>query len=169
MEELLEILTDLHPDVDFETEEEIDCAALPARLAPCLPLGVRVLECHVPERPVRELQYLQALVSMEYDGGVPSGTAEAVRRLLLGEQVVVEKRNKRKQIVDVDIHPMIHTVETEERERFLLLRTVVQAQNPGVNPALLGAAVSRHLPERAPDFIRVHRERLLDGDGSVFR
>ena len=64
---------------------------------------------------------------------------------------------------------MIHTVETEERERFLLLRTVVQAQNPGVNPALLAAAVSRHLPERAPDFIRVHRERLLDGDGSVFR
>ena len=118
---------------------------------------------------MRELQYLQALVSMEYDGGVPSGTAEAVRRLLLGEQVVVEKRNKRKQIVDVDIRPMIHTVETEERERFLLLRTVVQAQNPGVNPALLAAAVSRHLPERAPDFIRVHRERLLDGDGSVFR
>ena len=25
--------------LDFETEEEIDCAALPARLAPCLPLG----------------------------------------------------------------------------------------------------------------------------------
>lgn len=155
--------------LDFETEEEIDCAALPARLAPCLPLGVRALECHVPERPVRELQYLQALVSMEYDNGVPSGTAEAVRRLLLGEQVVVEKRNKRKQIVDVDIRPMIHTVEMEERDRFLLLRTVVQAQNPGVNPALLATAVSRHLPERAPDFIRVHRERLLDGDGSVFR
>ncbi len=155
--------------LDFETEEEIDCAALPARLAPCLPQGVRVLECHAPERPVRDLQYLQALVTMEYDNGLPPGGAEAVRSLLLGEQVVVAKRNKKKQMADVDIRPMIHTVEVEAEEGDLILRTVVQAQNPGVNPALLAAAAARHLPAYQPDFVRVHREQLLSADGKVFR
>lgn len=155
--------------LDFETEEAVDCAALPARLAPCLPQGVRVIECHEPEKPVRELQYLQALVAMEYDGGTPRGAAEAIRGLLLGEQVVVEKRNKRKQMADVDIRPMIRSVEAEERENLLTLRAVVRAQDPGVNPALLAKAAERHLPEYRPDFVRVHRERLLDGEGETFR
>lgn len=155
--------------LDFETEEDIDCAALPARLAPCLPRGVRAIECHVPERPVRDLRYLRAAVTMEYDGGVPAGAAEAVRGLLLGERVAVTKRNKKKQMAEVDIRPMIHTVEAAEAERALILRTVVQAQNPGVNPALLAAAVARCLPDCAPDFVRVHRQQLLDGEKQPFR
>jgi len=155
--------------LDFETEEEIDCAALPARLAPCLPEGIRVLSCRPPERPVRELRFLQAEVTLLYDNGVPPEAAEAVRTLLLGERVVVEKRNKKKQMAEVDIRPMIHTLTIEERPDALLLSAVVQAQNPGVNPGLLAKAVERNLPAYRPDFIRVHRQQLLTENGEVFR
>ena len=155
--------------LDFETQGDIPCAGLPERMAPFLPQGIRVWDCRPPERPVRELGLLQAEVRLVYDGGVPAGAAEAVGALLLGPSVVVAKRNKKKQIVDVDIRERIASVEAEAGEGTLLLRAAVQAQDPGVNPALLAAAVERHLPQYAPDFVTVRRKALLDRDGRAFR
>jgi hypothetical protein len=45
----------------------------------------------------------------------------------------------------------------------------VQAQNPGLNPQLLGKAIERYLPELTPDFIRVRRKAVLDAEGNDFR
>ena len=50
-----------------------------------------------------------------------------------------------------------------------LLDAVVSAQNPGLNPALLAAAVEAHLPALAPDFVRVRRLEVLDRRGETFR
>ena len=82
---------------------------------------------------------------------------------------MVAKRNKKKQMVDTDIRPMIESVAAEEREGAVVLHVTVQSQNPGVNPALLAAAVERHLPDLKPDFIRVRRTALLDGNRQQFR
>ena len=154
--------------LDFETVEDLDAAAFPERLNPFLPEGVRILDCWAPVEPVREMKFLQADVTLEYDGGVPSGAAERITALLLGESVVVAKRNKKKQMVDTDIRPMIHSVEAESRDGAVALRVRVQGQNPGVNPALLAAAVERHLPALKPDFVRVRRTAMLDGHGRPF-
>ena len=155
--------------LDFETVEDLDAAAFPERLNPFLPEGVRILDCWTPVEPVREMKFLQADVTLEYDGGVPSGAAERITALLLGETVVVEKRNKKKQMVDTDIRPMIESVAAEKREGTVVLHVTVQSQNPGVNPALLAAAVERHLPDLKPDFVRVRRTALLDGNRQQFR
>ena len=37
------------------------------------------------------------------------------------------------------------------------------------DPALIGAAVARHLPDIAPDFVRVRRKEVYDADMNVFR
>ena len=155
--------------LDFETVEDLDAAAFPERLNPFLPEGVRILDCWTPVEPVREMKFLQADVTLEYDGGVPSGAAERITALLLGESVVVAKRNKKKQMVDTDIRPMIESVAAEKREGTVVLHVTVQSQNPGVNPALLAAAVERHLPDLKPDFVRVRRTALLDGNRQQFR
>ncbi len=46
---------------------------------------------------------------------------------------------------------------------------LVQAQNPGLNPALLVRAIETHLPQFAPDFSRVRREELYDSEMKTFR
>jgi len=51
----------------------------------------------------------------------------------------------------------------------ILADAVVAAQDPGLNPALIGAAVARHLPEIAPDFVRVRRKEVYDAEMNVFR
>ena len=108
-------------------------------------------------------------VDLLYDGGVPAGAAERIEALLTGESLVIRKRTKRKAMADIDIRPMLHSLSLSEEPGVLRLHAAVSAQNPGMNPALLAAAVERHLPELRPDFVQVRRLELLDGAGGVFR
>lgn len=155
--------------LDFEVNGDIDAAGLPEELNRFMPEGVRATDCYVPVRPVRELAALRCRVELVYDGGVPEGAAEAVRALLLGESVVIQKRTKRKAMADVDIRPLLHSLEIAEEPGLLRLEAVVAAQNPGLNPASLAAAVEAHLPRLAPDFVRIRRLETLDGAGERFR
>lgn len=155
--------------LDFEVNGDMDGAGLPEALNRFMPEGVRATDCYVPVRPVRELAALRCRVELVYDGGVPEGAAEAVRALLLGESVVIQKRTKRKAMADIDIRPMLHSLEIGEEPGLLTLDAVVAAQNPGLNPASLAAAVEIHLPELAPDFVQVRRLETLDSEGRIFR
>ena len=69
----------------------------------------------------------------------------------------------------VDIRPLIHWLEVLPCEDGLALETVLSAQNPGLNPELLAAAVRTHLPDCAPDFARVLRLENLDAEEQIFR
>ena len=89
--------------------------------------------------------------------------------LFAKESVVIQKRTKRKAMADVDIRPMLQSLTLAEEPGLLRLEAVVSAQNPGLNPALLAAAVGAYLPELAPDFVQARRLELLDAGGGVFR
>lgn len=155
--------------LDFEVNEAMDGTGLPEALNRFMPEGVRATDCYVPARPVRDLAALRCRVELVYDNGVPAEAAEKIRGLLLGGSVVIQKRTKRKTIADVDIRPMLHRLEITETPGLLTLDAVVAAQNPGLNPALLAAAVEAHLPELAPDFVKARRLEALDGEGRTFR
>ena len=70
---------------------------------------------------------------------------------------------------ELNIAPLIRSLTLTEREGVILADAVVAAQDPGLNPALIGAAVARHLPEIAPDFVRVRRKEVYDAEMNVFR
>lgn len=155
--------------LDFETVEDLDAAALPAALNPFLPQGIRVRDCYVPAWPVRDLARLSCRVTFFYDRGLPEDGAQQIQDLLTGPSLVIQKRTKRKSLADVDIRPMLHALTVTREPALLRLEAVVSAQNPGMNPALLGQAVETYLPELAPDFTAVRRLELLDGGGGCFR
>jgi hypothetical protein len=120
-------------------------------------------------RPVRELKILHARVEFEYDNGIPADAEDKLRELFCRESIIIQKRTKRKAMADVDIRPMLEEVVFSAEENTLVLTVRVQAQDPGLNPALLAAAVEKELPELKPDFVRVRRLSLLDGEGAEFR
>ncbi|MDE7243205.1 MAG: TIGR03936 family radical SAM-associated protein [Oscillospiraceae bacterium] len=155
--------------LDFEVTENVDCAALPDRLNRFMPEGIRAVSCAGPVRPVRDLSALRCQVELVYDNGVPEGAAGAVAALFAGESVVIQKRTKRKEMADVDIRPMLLSLKISEMQTSLCLEAEVSAQNPGLNPALLAAAVERYLPQYTPDFVRVRRLETLTADGRAFR
>ena len=155
--------------LDFEVVQETDGAGIAETLNTGMPTGLRVLDCYTATRPVRELAYLRADMELEYDNGVPAGALDSLRELFGREELVIQKRTKRKDLADVDIAPMIRSVTLTSGEAVIRADVTVQAQNPGLNPQLLGKAIERYLPELAPDFIRVRRKAVLDTEGRDFR
>lgn len=155
--------------LDFEVTQETDGRGIAEKLNEGMPAGLRVLSCYVAKRPVKELAYLQAALELEYDNGVPEGALAQIQALFSREEIVIQKRTKRKDLADVDIAPMIREVKWAEEEGKICAQVTVLAQNPGLNPQLLGKAIERYLPMCQPDFIRVRRQRLLDANGEDFR
>ena len=155
--------------LDFEVTQTTDGSGIAEKLNTGMPSGLRVLECYEALRPVRELALLRADLELDYDNGVPEGAAAQLTELFGREELIIQKRTKRKEMADVDIAPMIHSVELREEEGKVCGTVVVQAQNPGLNPQLLERAIANYLPDLVPDFVRVRRRELLDGEGKIFR
>ena len=155
--------------LDFTVDQQSDGKGVAELLNPGLPMGLRVLDCYEAVRPVKELAFIRAKVEFLYDNGVPAGAVEQLEALFRRESLVIQKKTKRRAMADVDIRPMIQSLSFEEGDRVITAEAVVAAQNPGLNPALLGEAIRKELPELAPDFVRVHRLDLLDSESRSFR
>ena len=155
--------------LDFEVTQDTGGSGIAEKLNEGMPEGLRVLACYEAKRPVRELAALQAEVTFEYDNGVPENAVAKLKELFGREELIIQKRTKRKDMADVNIAPMILRTEWTEGESCLRCAALVQAQNPGLNPQLMEKAVERYAPELTPDFVRVRRLELLDAEGKIFR
>jgi len=155
--------------LDFEVTQECDGAGIAEKLNTGMPSGIRVLDCYKAERPIRELAYLEAELELEYDNGVPADAAAKLQELFGRDELIIQKKTKRKELADVDIAPMLKSAVWTEEPYLLRGYVTVQAQNPGLNPQLLEKAIAAHLPELTPDFLRVRRKRITDENGVDFR
>lgn len=155
--------------LDFEVEQEHDGTGIADMLNTGLPAGLRARSCYPVQRPARELAFLRARLELDYDAGVPAGAAADLRELFSRQEVTVEKRTKHKELAEINIIPMLRSIEWTEAASLLTAELVVAAQNPGLNPALLENAIAKHLPHLAPDFARVRRLELYDRDMNPFR
>ncbi len=155
--------------LDFETVEDSDGSGVAEALNGGLPAGLRVLGCRPPVHPARELALLRAQLELDYDGGVPADAATRIRTLFAQQEILVEKRTKHKGMTELNIAPLIRSLTIDGGADAVRIETVAAAQDPGLNPALIGAAVARHLPELAPDFTRVRRKEIYDKEMNVFR
>ena len=131
-----------------------------------LPEGITVTRCYDAERPYKELCYVNYIITLEYDAGAPVGAENTIRALLGRESLVVSKKSKKAKSgqTQVDLIPLIQRVDYEGRRDSIVLDTILRAQNPGLNPALIVAAIREQCPEMAPDYVSYHRKQVLDRD-----
>ena len=155
--------------LDFEVTQDCDGSGVAEKLNEGMPSGIRVLDCYEAVRPIKELAYLEADVVLEYDKGVLNGTVSKLNELFSRNELIIQKKTKRKELADVDIAPMLQSVDLKEQKNAVIAHVVVQAQNPGLNPQLLEKVIAAYLPELMPNFVRVRRRRILDAEGRDFR
>ena len=143
---------------------EPDLEAVPERMNAVLPAGIQVFRCYEAARPVKELCYVNYIVTLEYEAGAPFGADTAIRELLSRESLVMEKRSKKAKsgFTEVDLIPLIARASIEERRDTVALDLVLRAQNPGLNPELIVSAIRTQAPEFAPDYVTFHRRSVLD-------
>lgn len=152
--------------LEFGLPEGANKEEVPWKLTKALPEGITVTRCYDAVRPVKQLSYVNYIITLEYDAGAPVGAENAIRALLSRECLVVTKKSKKAKSgeVQVDLIPLIRRVDFEGRRDAIVLDTVLQAQNPGLNPALIIAAIEAECPEAAPDYVSYHRKQVLDKD-----
>ena len=152
--------------------EVLECQVLnvpleevPARMNAALPAGITVTRCYEGVHPVKELCYVNYIVTLEYEAGAPFGAEGDIQALLGRESLVMTKRSKKAKsgFTQVDLIPLIARASVEERRDTITLDLVLKAQNPGLNPELVVAAIREHCPDAAPDFVSYHRRAVLDG------
>ena len=150
--------------LDFQLVGPDALEDVPARMNAVLPAGIQVHRCYEALRPVKELAYVNYIVTLEYEAGAPFGADTAIRELLSRESLVMDKRSKKAKggFTQVDLIPLIARASIEERRDTVALDLILQAKNPGLNPELILAAIRRELPDAAPDFATFHRRSLLD-------
>ena len=140
-----------------------------ARLNAALVDGVRVIHSYDNCAKLKTLAYLDAIVDLEYDNGIPEGAAEAIRELFSRNEIVVEKKGKNGP-TDQNIAPMIKKLEISAADdKVIRMSTRVCCQNPSLNPMQLAAAVTKYLPGFAPDFAKSTRVNLLNTNEHIFR
>ncbi len=156
--------------LDFELDGvSVPCEEIRDRLNKKLIDGVRVLSVYDDGLKLKHLAYLDCEVTLEYDGGVPEGAAEAMEGLFSREEVVVQKKGKNG-IQQQNIIPMTRGLSLYQTDRnTLVINARVCCQNPTLNPAQIVAAVESYLPEYKPDFAKCARLELYDTNETVFR
>lgn len=156
--------------LEFQLLDDISACEVPARLNQVMPEGIRVESCYEGGRKAKELTLVDYRVTMEYDSGVPAGTADAWRELLGREQLEVTKKSKKAKSGEtvVDIIPLVKCFDITEENGRIILDARISAQNPGLNPQLLLTAFAREYPQLTADFAACHRVSVLDQDERPF-
>ena len=155
--------------LECELLGDVDLEAVPGRMSAALPAGITVNRCYEALRPVKQLCYVNYIVTMEYQSGAPFGADTAIRDLLGRESLTVVKRSKKAKSgqVEVDLIPLIAKATVEERRDCIILDLVLRAQNPGLNPELVVSAIRERCAQAAPDHVCFHRRAVLDGEFGV--
>ena len=156
--------------LDFDLEgDPVSNEEICTRLNACLVEGVRVLKVYDDAAKIKHLAFLDCILTLEYDAGVPAGAADSITELFSREEILVEKKGKNG-IVEQNIRPMIRSLCLEDLGGGeLQIRAVICCQNPTLNPMQLSAAVSKYLPQLTPDFVRCRRLEIYNTENKVFR
>ena len=157
--------------LDFELDgEAVSCTEIRDRLNQALVEGVRVLDVYDDGRKLKHLAFLDCVVTLEYDGGVPEQAADILRSFFAREEIPVEKKSKSAGIIEQNIVPMIKSLDVVQPDGHTVeLHARVCCQNPTLNPMQLHAAILRHLPELTPDFAKSARIEIYDTEENIFR
>ena len=156
--------------LDFDLEgEKISNDEILRRLNENLINGVKVLSVYDDFSKIKNLAYLDCVLTLEYDSGIPEGCAEKLKELFSREEIIVEKRTKNGPKPE-NIIPLILRMEIiPANEAVLEIRARVCCQNPALNPMQIMTAVELNLPDLKPDFVSCRRIEVYDTNEAVFR
>ncbi len=131
--------------------------------------GVTILAVYDNGRKIGQLAFLDCVLTLEYDNGVPQNGEAVLREFFQREEIIVEKRTKNGPRQE-NIIPMIRSLSvSREDAQTLTIKARVCCQNPTLNPMQLAAAIESHLPELKPDFVKCRRVDVYDANETIFR
>lgn len=131
----------LQETMDLRLEQEMSMDELTSRMDAVMPEGIRVLSAHEAVMKAGDL------LSARYRITVPCNK-EQVEELLAQNEILVEKRTKKKTMKTLDIRPSLQDVSVfEQGENTVIEVTLPCGSNETVNPALLITALGKSMED----------------------
>ena len=131
--------------------------------------GIRIMQVYDNFSKIKNLAFLDCVLTLEYDAGIPEGCAVQLQSLFGRDEVIVEKRTKNGPKME-NIIPLIKKLEINAEDAHVLeLKARVCCQNPTLNPMQMAAAIEQYLPELKADFVKCRRIEVFDSQENVFR
>lgn len=156
--------------LDFELEDQdVTCDDIMRKLNSSLIDGVSVIEVYSNGAKLKYLKLLQCQIDLIYDKGTPCGASTAINNLFQQPELWLDKKSKNGNISQ-NIIPMVQSFAICcVNEHILRISATICCQEPSLNPAQLGNAVIKYLPDYTPDMVQCRRCELLDAENQVFR
>ena len=154
--------------MDFRLIGDADLSAIPGKLTAVMPEGIRITDCYEQINKVSLLKFLAVEGRFEYDDRSAAEMASELNRFYSSASIVITKKTKRG-IGKSDIRPAVREISFAAVEGSVLLKAVISAQEPTLNPALLADALRQLKPEIAPDFAKFIRIENYLENMDVFR
>jgi radical SAM-linked protein len=155
--------------MDFELLEDIPTEDMPEMLNLQMPEGIQALRIYEPAAKFNEIVWTETEGRLIYDRGIKENTLETLTTFFGAKSIIIDKKSK-KGMTELDIIPCIDAisfVNTGSDE--ILLKAVLSAQNPSLNPENLIVAIEKGIPSCVPDFAAFRRLEIYNGQHEVFR
>lgn len=131
--------------------------------------GIRILEVYDDFSKIKNLAYLDCVMTLEYDCGIPAACETVLRAFFSREEVIVEKRTKNGPKPE-NIIPLIRNMDiSSEDDHTLKINARICCQNPALNPMQMISAIEQYLPDFKPDFVKYRRTEVFDTNETLFR
>ncbi len=154
--------------MDFKLAEFMEISEIPFRLNKALPEGIKALEVYEWESKPKNIKWLDVDGVFEYDTRPVPDMLQGLMDFYDRESIVIQKKTK-SGISDSDIAPSIRSITFDDSINRVLIKAVISAQEPTLNPEHLVNALNQLAPELSPDFAAFTRTQLYDADMNIFR
>ena len=154
--------------MDFSLKHDVDLAQLPANLTAAMPEGIEVTDAYEAEKKVKFLKWLSIEGRYEYDERSLDEMASRLREFYARESIVITRKTKRGE-GESDIVPAIKELLVETGDDCVIMKAIISAQEPTLNPEHLVAALRQLAPEIAPDFAEFTRLETYEENMEIFR
>ena len=154
---------------DFGLNEELPIDGMAEKLSAVMPEGIKVNSVYEPSTKAAEAKWLSVSGRLEYDN--ESDLCAMCNALseywCSGNTISLMKKTKRGEGEFV-ISDHIKEISFEPCENYVLLKALISAQEPTVNPDNIIAAMKQNKKELAPDFAAFKRCELYKADMESF-
>lgn len=149
--------------LEFETVKEYPAHQIKEILAPLMPEGICIQNCGSLPPEGKSLAALTDgalyLISIPLEA---IGNSFSSKDLIAKKELPVEKRNKKKELVTLDIRPMIRDMKEDVQDDHLLIRCDLDAgSTSNLSPELLLQAIRKHTGRPIPgEEVSLLREKI---------
>jgi len=154
--------------MDFHLNGYMSLSEIPFRLNKALPEGIVALEAYEWESKFKNIKWLDIDGVFEYDDRSPADMLPELMDFFARESIVIKKKTK-SGTNDSDIAQSIRSITFDVGENCVILKAIISAQEPTLNPDLLPSALEQLAPSLEPDFATFTRAQIYDCDMNIFR